>query len=182
MIYSPYIMLQKLFSTTRLLLQVEMTKFTIQLTTLSKCMYFVGTSKFGVDVPRVSKLADRTFELSWTPRLPSPSRASYLSRDLSYTVEYRGKSTDWTPLKTGLRESRYILRDVEPDRDYMYRVRAESKYGPSEPSTPISMMTYLRDSKFIEHLCTITDSMLSSLVLIFYIVVPLLSGCCKYKI
>ena len=57
---------------------------------------------------------------------------------MSYQVEAKelpGK--DWMPISTRLRDTTHYLSELEPDRDYMFRVRAENDFGVSEPTEPL---------------------------------------------
>lgn len=41
---------------------------------------------------------------------------------------------DWVTVHTGLRSCACDIRNLEPFKDYRYRVRVENKYGVSDPS------------------------------------------------
>lgn len=41
---------------------------------------------------------------------------------------------DWVTVRTGIRSCSCETRDLEPYRDYRFRVRVENKFGVSDPS------------------------------------------------
>lgn len=76
--------------------------------------------------------------LSWLPARTSdlPDNA----RRVTYTVEARQlPSNRWTRLASDLESTSYVARDLRPDKEYQFRVYAENKYGPSDPTLPASL-------------------------------------------
>lgn len=76
--------------------------------------------------------------LSWMPaRVPSYVK----SQKLTYIVEVREPpSTLWRSLTDNLRDTEYDVTDLNPEQDYLFRVRAKNEYGLSEPTMPVSVI------------------------------------------
>ncbi|CAH2049873.1 unnamed protein product, partial [Iphiclides podalirius] len=82
------------------------------------------------DKPIISRMADRHLTLSWRPSIPHGPRFP-----VTYQVEMcEMPDGDWFTARTGLRSCVCDIRNLEPFRDYRFRVRVENKYGVSEPS------------------------------------------------
>nr|XP_034299501.1 obscurin isoform X4 [Crassostrea gigas] len=72
-----------------------------------------------------------------------PARVpSYVkSQKLTYIVEVREPpSTLWRSLTDNLRDTEYDVTDLNPEQDYLFRVRAKNEYGLSEPTMPVSVI------------------------------------------
>jgi len=76
-----------------------------------------------------------TLRLGWKPaemerRLDMPP--------VSYRVEAQKlPSEDWIPLASRVHDTSLYLTDLEPDRDYNVRVRAQGPYGVTQPTAPV---------------------------------------------
>ena len=76
-----------------------------------------------------------TMRLGWKPaerprRLDQPP--------VSYRVEAQKlPSEEWIPLASRVLDTSLYLSDLEPDRDYNVRVRAQGPYGVSAPTAPV---------------------------------------------
>nr|XP_034830916.1 obscurin isoform X3 [Maniola hyperantus] len=82
------------------------------------------------DKPIISRMADRHLTLSWRPSIPHQPRFP-----VTYQVEMcEVPDGDWFTARTGLRSCVCDIRNLEPFRDYKFRVRVENKYGVSDPS------------------------------------------------
>ncbi|CAG4950620.1 unnamed protein product [Parnassius apollo] len=82
------------------------------------------------DKPIISRMADRHLTLSWRPSIPHGPRFP-----VTYQVEMcEMPDGDWFTARTGLRSCVCDIRNLEPFRDYKFRIRVENKYGVSEPS------------------------------------------------
>ncbi|XP_041975025.1 obscurin-like isoform X3 [Aricia agestis] len=82
------------------------------------------------DRPIISRMADRHLTLSWRPSIPHQPRFP-----VTYQVEMcEVPDGDWFTARTGLRSCVCDIRNLEPFRDYKFRVRVENKYGVSDPS------------------------------------------------
>lgn len=72
-----------------------------------------------------------------------PARVpSYVkSQKLTYIVEVREPpSTLWRSLTDNLRDTEYDVTNLNPEQDYLFRVRAKNEYGLSEPTMPVSVI------------------------------------------
>ncbi|KAG6445947.1 hypothetical protein O3G_MSEX004176 [Manduca sexta] len=82
------------------------------------------------DRPIISRMADRHLTLSWKPSIPHGPRFP-----VTYQVEMcELPDGDWFTARTGLRSCVCDIRNLEPFRDYKFRIRVENKYGVSDPS------------------------------------------------
>ncbi|XP_055686187.1 obscurin isoform X7 [Lutzomyia longipalpis] len=82
------------------------------------------------DRPIISKMTDRRLTLSWRPSFPSTGRFP-----VTYQVEMLElPDGDWFTVRSGVRNCACEIRNLEPYRDYRFRIRVESKYGVSDPS------------------------------------------------
>ncbi|RZB39359.1 muscle M-line assembly protein unc-89-like [Asbolus verrucosus] len=82
------------------------------------------------DPPIISQMTDRHCTLSWKPSIPSGPRAP-----VTYQLEMcELPNGDWFTVRTGIRSCTCGVRNLEPFRDYRFRVRVENKYGVSDPS------------------------------------------------
>ncbi|XP_063930937.1 obscurin isoform X4 [Zophobas morio] len=82
------------------------------------------------DPPIISQMTDRHCTLSWKPSIPSGPRVP-----VTYQLEMcELPHGDWFTVRTGIRSCTCGVRNLEPFRDYRFRVRVENKYGISDPS------------------------------------------------
>ncbi|XP_034177401.2 obscurin isoform X2 [Osmia lignaria lignaria] len=82
------------------------------------------------DRPIISRMMDRHLTLSWKPSIPIGPRIP-----VTYQVEMcELPDGDWFTARTGIRSCVCDIRNLEPFRDYKFRIRVENKYGISEPS------------------------------------------------
>ncbi|GBP12338.1 Obscurin [Eumeta japonica] len=82
------------------------------------------------DKPIISRMTDRHLTLSWKPSIPHGPRFP-----VTYQVEMcELPDGDWFTARTGLRSCVCDIRNLEPFRDYKFRIRVENKYGVSDPS------------------------------------------------
>uniref|UniRef100_A0A1B0DPE4 Uncharacterized protein n=1 Tax=Phlebotomus papatasi TaxID=29031 RepID=A0A1B0DPE4_PHLPP len=82
------------------------------------------------DRPIISKMTDRRLTLSWRPSFPSSGRFP-----VTYQVEMLElPDGDWFNVRSGVRNCACEIRNLEPYRDYKFRIRVENKYGVSDPS------------------------------------------------
>lgn len=82
------------------------------------------------DRPIISRMTDRHLTLSWKPSLPSGPRYP-----VTYQVEMlEMPDGDWFTARTGLRSCVCEVGNLEPFRDYKFRIRVENKFGISDPS------------------------------------------------
>ncbi|XP_011878155.1 PREDICTED: muscle M-line assembly protein unc-89 isoform X5 [Vollenhovia emeryi] len=82
------------------------------------------------DRPIISRMMDRHLTLSWKPSIPIGPRVP-----VTYLVEMcELPDGDWFTARTGIRSCVCDIRNLEPFRDYKFRIRVENKYGISDPS------------------------------------------------
>nr|XP_049692295.1 obscurin isoform X6 [Helicoverpa armigera] len=82
------------------------------------------------DPPIIRSMADRHLTLGWKPSIPHGPRFP-----VTYQVEMcEVPDGDWFTARTGLRSCVCDIRNLEPFRDYKFRIRVENKYGVSDPS------------------------------------------------
>lgn len=88
--------------------------------------------------PLISHQYPDRLTLSWMPaRVPSYVK----SQKLTYIVEVREPpSSLWRSLTDDLRDTEYDVTDLNPEQDYLFRVRAKNEYGLSEPTMPASVI------------------------------------------
>ncbi|XP_064554448.1 obscurin isoform X2 [Drosophila montana] len=80
--------------------------------------------------PIISRMTDRRLLLSWNPSLPLTPRYP-----VTYQVERLDlPDGDWHTLRTGIRSCALDIKNLEPFRDYKFRIRVENKFGVSDPS------------------------------------------------
>ncbi|XP_013419361.1 titin-like [Lingula anatina] len=106
---------------------------------------------FFIDKPRVSRYDGRRAELSWSP--PSTLPIYRPPKRYSYVVEFADPSlNDWKPLTRGLHDNRYVIRDLRPDKEYLYRIIAETERGVSEPTSPVAIKGAARRASLPAHM------------------------------
>ncbi|XP_044021283.1 obscurin isoform X3 [Aphidius gifuensis] len=82
------------------------------------------------DRPIISRMMDRHLTLSWRPSIPIGPRVP-----VTYLVEMcELPDGDWFSARSGVRSCVCDIRNLEPFRDYKFRIRVENKYGISDPS------------------------------------------------
>ncbi|XP_033229348.1 obscurin isoform X3 [Belonocnema kinseyi] len=82
------------------------------------------------DRPIISRMMDRHLTLSWKPSIPIAPRVP-----VTYLVEMcELPDGDWFTTRSGIRSCVCDIRNLEPFRDYKFRIRVENKYGISDPS------------------------------------------------
>nr|XP_022325338.1 uncharacterized protein LOC111125634 isoform X8 [Crassostrea virginica] len=88
--------------------------------------------------PLISHQYPDRLTLSWMPaRVPSYVK----NQRLTYIVEVREPpSTLWRSLIDDLRDTEFDVTDLNPEQDYLFRVRAKNEYGLSEPTMPASVI------------------------------------------
>ncbi|XP_030557678.1 obscurin isoform X1 [Drosophila novamexicana] len=82
------------------------------------------------DGPIISRMTDRRLLLSWKPSVPLTPRYP-----VTYQVERLDlPDGDWHTIRTGIRSCACDIKNLEPFRDYKFRIRVENKFGVSDPS------------------------------------------------
>ncbi|XP_052132282.1 obscurin-like, partial [Frankliniella occidentalis] len=82
------------------------------------------------NAPIISRMTDRRLTLSWRPSIPIGPRTP-----VTYQVEMcELPDGEWTTVRTGIRSCACDVHNLEPFRNYKFRIRVENKYGISDPS------------------------------------------------
>lgn len=90
------------------------------------------------DPPIISRMTDRHCTLSWKPSVPSYARAP-----VTYQLEMcELPQGDWFTARSGIRNCDCTVGNLEPFRDYRFRIRIENKYGISDPSPYATTFRY----------------------------------------
>lgn len=97
------------------------------------------------DAPIISRMSDRRCTLSWKPSISPTPRAP-----VTYQLEMLEiPNGDWFTARTGIRGCVCDVGNLEPFRDYKFRIRVENKYGISDPSPHATTHRYLIKIRFI---------------------------------
>lgn len=85
------------------------------------------------DRPYISRMSDKNLTLSWRPSIPAGPK---------YPIQYQVEMLelpegDWYVYKSGIRGCHCEIDGLQPFHDYRFRIRAEDRYGVSEPSSYI---------------------------------------------
>lgn len=82
------------------------------------------------DRPIINLINDRYLTLSWKPSVPIGPRIP-----VTYHVEMcEVPDGDWQKVRSGIRGCCCDIRNLDPYRDYRFRIRVENQYGVSDPS------------------------------------------------
>ncbi|XP_069107585.1 twitchin-like isoform X2 [Argopecten irradians] len=86
--------------------------------------------------PSMTEMGRDSIKLSWRPaEIPFYRRQPI---PLHYTVEMRTlPSSEWIPVARRVKDTSYIVKGLNPKNDYEFRVKAETDYGCSSPTTPV---------------------------------------------
>ena len=87
--------------------------------------------------PLSSNVQPTSLTLSW----PAGRVPSYVkSAGISYIIEKREPPGHvWTVLAKDISTTRYDIKGLEAEQDYMFRVRAKNEFGTSEPTLPMTL-------------------------------------------
>lgn len=82
------------------------------------------------DRPIITHMTDRRLTLAWKPSIPIGPRFP-----VTYQIEQLElPEGDWKTVRTGVRNCEADIHNLEPFKDYRYRIRVENKCGISDPS------------------------------------------------
>ncbi|CAG0918787.1 unnamed protein product [Notodromas monacha] len=86
------------------------------------------------DKPIISKMTDRRLVLGWHPYIPQPLFGPR-APPVTYVIEMADFPGDeWHTVQRGVRGCTCEIRNLEPFKDYKFRIRCENRYGVSEAS------------------------------------------------
>ena len=95
------------------------------------------------DRPIIHLIHERHLTLSWKPSVPIGPRIP-----VTYHVEMcECPDGDWQKVRSGIRGCCCDVRNLDPYRDYRFRIRVENQYGVSDPSPHNSTS---RDKLYLE--------------------------------
>ena len=100
-----------------------------------------------VDKPVLLEVHNDSVKLSWLPAYTSglPDNAG----PCSYIVEARElPSNRWTRLGSDVQSTTFFARNLSPDREYDFRIRAENRFGYSEPTVAATLRR--REGKMVD--------------------------------
>ena len=88
-----------------------------------------------MDTPKIITQSPESIWFSWVPaRIPAYATQT----PITYVIEVKEPpETSWKRQEAGVVDCQYTLEGMNPTRDYHIRVRAETEFGPSEPTLPI---------------------------------------------
>ncbi|KAL4217412.1 hypothetical protein ACF0H5_023862 [Mactra antiquata] len=91
--------------------------------------------KLPMDTPRIVTQTPESIWFSWlSARIPAYATQT----NINYVVEVKEPpSTAWRREATSIVDCQYVLEGLNPNQEYHIRVRAETEFGPSEPTMPI---------------------------------------------
>ena len=91
--------------------------------------------KLPMDTPKIITQSPESIWFSWIPaRIPAYATQT----PITYVIEVKEPpGTSWKRAHDGLLDCQFTYEGMNPTRDYHIRVKAETQFGPSEPTLPI---------------------------------------------
>ena len=91
-----------------------------------------------LDKPDMTEDDQSTVSLRWRPALvPDRARDKY---PVTYSIEVKNPpNLEWRDIETGLTGLSHTLKNIHPEFDYMFRIRAHNEFGSSEATLPVSL-------------------------------------------
>lgn len=85
-----------------------------------------------MDKPDITSIANDSLVLTWAhARNPAYGKQS----PITYSVEVKEQwARAWRTLGSNLTETRFHVKDLQPNQSYSFRILAENEFGLSEPS------------------------------------------------
>lgn len=98
------------------------------------------------DKPLILDYDNKSLKLSWSPVIvPRGIGAS----PVRYIIEVREPPyQNWKELAKGLTDTSFKVWNLDPEKDYMYRVIPVNEFGPGEPSMPVATYMYRKKCKY----------------------------------
>lgn len=99
--------------------------------------FFLVPPKMPKDEPLIYDIGHGSLMLSWRPA----DVPYYLDeKPVTYTIYVQDPpSTTWRPLYRRIPYTSYHVTNLQPDRDYCFRVQAENIYGLSQPTNAVRL-------------------------------------------
>lgn len=90
------------------------------------------------DEPTLYDVRPDSARLSWTSAaVPGQPKET---RNVRYTVESKAlPDSDWSKVATGIHGNTFMVKQLRPNKEYVFRVRAENQFGESEPTQPAKL-------------------------------------------
>ena len=87
--------------------------------------------------PTITPLGSDSVKLSWKPAdIPMYPRRPV---PISYIVEMRTRpGYDWTPMARNVMNTSYIVKGLNPSKEYQFRISPQTDYGIGEPTMPVT--------------------------------------------
>lgn len=99
----------------------------------------------GVDVVDVD---DDSVDLRW--RMVDIPAFGYDEKPLAYLIEAQQLPRyDWVPVASGISDTKYKVKNLQRNQDYVFRIRGEFPSGLSQPSQHISVFRRPSESQFL---------------------------------
>lgn len=91
------------------------------------------------DKPVVFDITHDSLKLSWQPsEIPSYAVQTLIT----YVVERRcPPSKKWIEVAMDLKDTTWTMTDYKPQKDYMFRIRAQNEFGMSDPSMSATLFS-----------------------------------------
>ena len=95
------------------------------------------------DKPIIFDVTFDSLMVSWKPsEIPSYGEQT----EITYIVERRSPpNKKWIEVAMDLKTTSWFMRDYKPEKDYMFRVRAQNQYGMSDPSMSATLFAAPRE-------------------------------------
>ncbi|CAI9716211.1 titin-like [Octopus vulgaris] len=96
---------------------------------------------FPLTKPLLPDFGEESTRLAWRPMQLTPESSKRRHTPHTYRLEISElPSNDWIPLASGIPDTSHYIHGLNPEKDYMIRVRAEIDHGVlSEPTYPITL-------------------------------------------
>ncbi|XP_052827439.1 titin-like [Octopus bimaculoides] len=96
---------------------------------------------FPLTTPLITDLSEESTRLAWRPMQLTPESSKRRHTPHTYRLEIAElPSKDWIPLASDIPDTSHYIHGLNPEKDYMIRVRAEIDHGVlSEPTYPITL-------------------------------------------
>jgi len=100
------------------------------------------------DAPNVEDITPDSASLTWEP--PSSDGGSPIT---GYVVEMKAAGeTKWKVAEKSVKETMFVVKGLKTGTDYEFRVMAENKAGPGQPSSPCKPVKYSDEIRFTREL------------------------------
>ena len=88
--------------------------------------------------PTISDIRPESTRLTWQPVLTSALSSD--SKNIKYIIEGRElPDAEWKKMASGIHGNTHMLRNLRPQKEYDFRVRAEKQFGLSDSTQPATL-------------------------------------------